>query len=89
MSHRYELQYTGTALKDIKKLDGSARHRVRKVIEALAEDPRPSGSVPIKGHVDMWRIRVGGYRIRYTIDDGVLVVLILKVASRGGFYDDL
>lgn len=89
MSHRYGLQYTSTALKGIKKLDGSSRRRIRKAIEALAEDPRPSGSVPIKGHVDMWRIRVGDYRIRYTINDGVLVVLVLKVASRGGFYDDL
>ena len=89
VSRRYELKYTGTALKGIKKLDGSARQRVRKAIEALAEDPRPSGSVQVKGHADMWRIRVGGYRVRCTIDDGVLVVLVLKVASRGGFYDDL
>lgn len=34
VSRRYELQYTGTALKGIKKLDGSARQRVRKAIEA-------------------------------------------------------
>jgi mRNA interferase RelE/StbE len=37
----------------------------------------------------MWRIRVGDYRIRYGVDDGVLVILILKVAPRGGFYEDL
>jgi mRNA interferase RelE/StbE len=37
----------------------------------------------------MWRIRVGEYRIRYAVDDGVLIVLVLKVASRDGFYDDL
>lgn len=89
MSHRYELQYTHTARKGIKKLDGSVRQRIRTAIEALAEDPRPAGCVQIKGHTDMWRIRVGDYRIRYAVDDGVLVVLLLKVASRGGFYDDL
>lgn len=86
---RYELHYTHTARKGIKKLDGSVRQRIRTAIESLAEEPRPSGCVQIKGHTDMWRIRVGDYRIRYAVDDGVLVVLVLKVASRGGFYDDL
>ncbi|GAA1467153.1 type II toxin-antitoxin system RelE/ParE family toxin [Nocardiopsis exhalans] len=89
MSREYALQYTNTARKGIKNLDGSVRRRVRRAIEALAHDPRPSGCVQIKGHTDMWRVRVGDYRIRYAIDDGVLVVLVLKVASRGGFYDDL
>ncbi len=37
----------------------------------------------------MWRIRVGEYRVLYEIDDGVLTILVLKVASRDGFYDDL
>ncbi|WP_227014637.1 MULTISPECIES: type II toxin-antitoxin system RelE family toxin [Nocardiopsis] len=89
MSGRYVLQYTNTARKGIKRLDGSVRKRVRAAIEALADDPRPNGCVQVKGHPDMWRIRVGGYRIRYELDDGVLVVLVLKVAPRGGFYDDL
>lgn len=89
MSRRYELQYTHTARKGIKNLDGSVRKRVRQAIEALADDPRPSGCVQIKGNPGMWRIRVGDYRIRYGVDDGVLVVLVLKVAPRGGFYDDL
>ncbi|MEU3309757.1 type II toxin-antitoxin system RelE family toxin [Nocardiopsis sp. NPDC055551] len=86
---RYELRYTHAARKGIKNLDGSVRKRVRRAIEALAENPRPEGRVQIKGQTDMWRIRVGGYRIRYEIDDDVLVVLLLKVAPRGGFYDDL
>ncbi|NYH53892.1 mRNA interferase RelE/StbE [Nocardiopsis arvandica] len=89
MSGRYVLQYTNTARKGIKRLDGSVRKRVRAAIEALADDPRPNGCVQVKGHPDMWRIRVGDYRIRYELDDGVLVVLVLKVAPRGGFYDDL
>ena len=89
MSRRYELRYTHVARKGIRNLDGSVRKRMLKAIEALAEDPRPSGCVPIKGQVDMWRIRVGDYRVRYEVDDDVLVVLMLKVAPRGGFYDDL
>lgn len=59
MSRRYELQYTHTARKGIKKLDGPFRQRIRTEIEALAENPRPTGCVQIKGHTDMWRIRVG------------------------------
>lgn len=89
MSRKYELEYTRTALKDIKNLDGSNRKRIRRAIEMLAEDPRPSGCIQLKGCSGMWRIRVGDHRIRYRIDDGVLTILVLKVAPRGGFYDDL
>lgn len=89
MSRRYELRYTHTARKGIKNLDGPIRKRVRQALEALADDPRPHGCTKVKGQADMWRIRVGDYRIRYEVEDGVLVVLVLKVASRDGFYDDL
>ena len=89
MSHRYELRYSNTARKGIKHLDGPVRKRVRAALEALADDPRPRGCTRVKGQADMWRIRVGEYRIRYEVDDNVLIVLVLKVASRDRFYDDL
>ncbi|WP_239646218.1 type II toxin-antitoxin system RelE family toxin [Nocardiopsis valliformis] len=65
------------------------RKRVQAALTALSKDPRPRGCVKIKGQALMWRIRVGEYRVLYEIDDGVLTILVLKVASRDGFYDDL
>ena len=81
MSRKYELRYTNMARKGIKSLDDSVRRRVRKAIEALADDPRPSGSVQIKGHTGIWRVRVGDYRILLEYAD--LSIEDIRVEERG------
>jgi len=62
------------------------RNRLRKAIWALANNPRPPGCKKLKGRADRYRIRVGAYRVAYEIQNEVLVVLVLKVGHRGGFY---
>ena len=56
-------------------------------IDNLAHDPRPSGVKKLKGSPD-YRIRVGDYRVIYSIFDVVLLVEIVKVGQRGNFYDE-
>ncbi len=48
-----------------------------------------AGNIPLKGDIESWRIRVGDYRIVYTVHDGRLVVLVLSVAHRREVYRDL
>lgn len=55
-------------------------------IEDLATDPRPPGCEPLTGISGVWRIRVGNYRICYTIDDGRLHILVVTVSTRDGVY---
>ncbi|MEU1897706.1 type II toxin-antitoxin system RelE/ParE family toxin [Nocardiopsis dassonvillei] len=58
-------------------------------VRELAVDPRPAGSIPLQEDTESWRIRVGDYRIVYTIHDGRLVVLVLSVAHRREDYRGL
>ena len=54
-------------------------------IQALAIDPRPTGSDKLSGH-DLYRIRQGNYRVLYSIQDTDLVVLVIKVGHRRDVY---
>ncbi len=55
-------------------------------IEALASNPRPPGCVKLRGADDLWRIRVGDYRVIYSIDDGARIVDISAVRHRSDAY---
>ncbi len=59
--------------------------RVLAAIRALAHDPRPSGVTKLRGE-DLWRIRVGDYRVVYAIEDQRLVVTIVRVGHRREVY---
>ena len=60
--------------------------RLRKAIRALAGNPRPPGSVKMQGEDELYRIRVGEYRIVYQIQDEVLVVLVVRIGHRREIY---
>lgn len=89
MSDPYTLSFAAPALKQLGNLDKPVRLRIARKIRELALDPRPPGSIPLKGDSESWRVRVGDYRIVYTIYDGRLVVLVLSVAHRSEVYRDL
>ncbi len=75
------------AQKDLRKLDVAQRKKVVKQIEALAEDPFPPGRRKLKGQRgDYWRVRVGDYRVIYEVDQGSLVVLVLRALDRKEAY---
>ena len=56
--------------------------RVARAIVALAAVSRPSGCRKLKGHDDVYRIRVGAYRVIYSIEDRRIVVVVLKIGRR-------
>lgn len=85
----YAVRFDAPAAKQVGKLDKPVQRRVLDKAHDLAKDPRPPGCVQIKDAVDLWRVRVGDYRIVYTIRDGELLVLVLSVAHRGEVYRNL
>jgi len=82
----YSVRITKTAEKQIDGLSDALRRAVVGAIQALPLDPRPRGCRKLAGHSDVFRIRVGRYRILYEVYDDVLVVLILKVGHRKDVY---
>ena len=85
----WKIEYSGRALKSLKKLDRSVAQRVvgfMKQRVAVLNDPRILGK-PLKGELGtFWRYRVGDYRLLCNIDDDRLVVLVAIVGHRRQIY---
>ena len=79
MAYRVELRRS--AQRDLDALRADYRERLSNVIEALCENPRPPGVKKLNGNVG-WRIRVGEYRVLYTIWDKEHLVMVEGVARR-------
>lgn len=87
---RYRVRITRRAergLRRIRSSDPAAYARLASAIRALADEPRPTGTVKLAGYdPPAWRIRVGGYRIVYEVHDEELVVVVVNAAPRGEVY---
>lgn len=55
--------------------------------EQLSANPRPAGRKKLKGGDKEWRLRVGDYRVVYTIDDEALLVEVTRIRHRSEVYD--
>ena len=82
----YEVKLARSAKKEVKVLDGVIRVRVIHAFRSLTNDPRPPGCRKLVGATNRWRIRVGDYRILYTIDDSAHLVEIVAVRHRSKAY---
>lgn len=65
----YSVTFLRAARKELEALPAKLINRIFPKIESLATNPRPSGCRKLKGSSDLWRIRVGEYRIIYSIVD--------------------
>ena len=81
----YAVEFLPSAAKALEKLEPAVRRRVAGRIERLANDPR-SGAVKLRGADDVWRARVGDYRILYQIEDDRLTVLVIRIRHRRDVY---
>ena len=85
MSYRVLLERR--AQKELEALPGVTLKRIDVKLQALAEDPRPSGSTKLQGKEGQgWRIRVGDYRILYTVDDTAKAVQVYRIKHRKEVY---
>jgi len=83
---RYRIELRPAALRALRKLDPPVARRVQAAIALLAEDPRPPASRPLRGR-PAWRVRVGDYRVIYTIEEDVLLVVVVTLGHRRDVYD--
>lgn len=85
----WTIEYLASARKEVRKIDPQQRRRIRAYLEervlALAH-PRELGK-PLKGELsELWRYRVGDYRIICQLQDERLVVLVVRIAHRKDVY---
>ncbi|MBU6516099.1 MAG: type II toxin-antitoxin system RelE/ParE family toxin [Acidobacteriota bacterium] len=81
----YRIEFRPAALRELRKIDRSTQPRIQGAIALLSQDPRPPASRKLRGR-DGYRLRVGDHRIIYTIDDGVLLIVIVTVGHRREVY---
>ncbi|WP_448058924.1 type II toxin-antitoxin system RelE family toxin [Cellulomonas hominis] len=83
MSYRIELR--PAAVKALRRVDPQDRPRLQGAIALLGQDPRPPGARALRGRPGL-RVRVGDYRILYTVHDDVLVVVVVTLGHRQDVY---
>ncbi|MDE2721708.1 type II toxin-antitoxin system RelE/ParE family toxin [Candidatus Palauibacter polyketidifaciens] len=83
---RYEIEISRTAEKQLRKLPRADRERVAHRMSSLALDPYPRGTRKLAGYDDVFRLRVGRWRILYSVGTQTLIIIILKIGHRGDIY---
>ena len=66
--------------------DAHLYRRLRQAIDDLAQPPRPPGCLKMQGGQELYRIRIGDYRILYEIQDSALFVLVVRIGNRREIY---
>lgn len=86
---RYTVVLTQTAEKELQKLPVRMIEKIIALLKSLEENPRPSGCKKLKGYKNLWRVRIGNYRIIYDIDDIILLVDVREIGHRIDIYDQI
>ena len=81
----YRIELRPAAARALRKLDPPVARRLQGAISLLAQDPRPPAARPLKRRPGL-RLRVGHYRIIYTIEDDVLLIVVVTVGHRRDVY---
>jgi mRNA interferase RelE/StbE len=84
---KYSVELKVSARKELERLSAKLIQRILPKLEGLASEPRPAGCKKLKGGQREWRIRVGDYRVVYTIDDEKLLVSVMRIRHRSEVYD--
>ncbi len=83
----YKVLIKRSAAKEIEAVgQKSDRQRIVTSIRSLVRDPRPAGCEKLSGSRDRYRLRVGRYRIVYSIGDTELIVVVVRVGHRKDVY---
>ena len=90
----YKIVVTESAAKELKRIPAKMQDRIFEKIEDLAEEPKPHSHKKLKNfdmpgsdQDDYYRIRVGDYRVIYTIENEQITIFIMKIAHRKDVYE--
>jgi mRNA interferase RelE/StbE len=83
---RRRIEISRTAERQLKKLPSTDQARVVRAILPLADDPFPKGTRKLTGYDDVFRLRVGRYRVLYSVAKSKLIVVVLKIGHRREAY---
>jgi mRNA interferase RelE/StbE len=82
----YSVEVKPPARKELESLRDNILAPVLRKLDSLRKAPRPAGCKKLKGYKDLWRVRVGDWRVVYIIDDSAKLVSITRIAHRRQVY---
>ena len=82
----YRIEWKRSATKELRKLPREVIRRVIVAVEQLAQDPRPIGAKKLVTAKHTYRVRIGDYRVIYSVFESALVVEIIRVKHRKDVY---
>jgi mRNA interferase RelE/StbE len=82
----FEIEISASAERQLRRLPRADQIRVVRAVLALGREPFPRGSRRLSGYADVFRVRVGTYRVLYSVDRGRVVIVVLKVGHRRDVY---
>ena len=85
----YSISFARSSRKELEHLSGELTERILAKIETLAENPRPVGVIKLHGQKNLWRMRVGDYRVVYSIDDFSKMIDVSVIRHRRDVYRDM
>lgn len=88
MNLNYKLEFSSEAKKYLKKLDKPTARRILEAVESLKSTPRQHLSIKkMQGYdAEVYRLRIGNYRVIYEIVDDKLIIIIVRIRPRGDIY---
>ena len=82
----YKVRILRSAEKDLRKIHRTRLFNILEAIEALKENPRPISCRKLVGSESSYRIRIGDYRVIYTIEDTIRIVEVDRIRHRKDVY---
>mgnify|MGYP000993255489 CR=1 FL=1 len=82
----YSILIKKNVIKVLESIPKRTVYKLNEAIQSLKIEPRPFGVKKLKTKEELYRIKVGDYRIIYTINDFVLVIEIIKIGHRKEVY---
>ncbi len=82
----YEILWKRSAVKELKQLPKETIQKINKVVTGLADNPLPVGVRKLVGSEHTFRVRIGDYRIVYSVQSEKLIIEIIRVGHRREIY---
>ncbi len=86
---KFDIEYSNQAKKFLAKCEKDVTVRILRAIESLGEGPSSRGVKKIKGSENLFRLRVGDYRVLYELDRSEKLLGIVKIDKRPRAYRGL
>jgi mRNA interferase RelE/StbE len=82
----YRVEFVRSAAKSYRQLDPVLQRRVDRELTRLSEAPRHPGVIRLQSKDELYRVRIGDLRLVFSVEDDILLVLIVKIGQRGSIY---